>query len=56
MGPAMLQLFGKLYIVFQRIFIALGVGNVAGIADGGLSDLILIEHLFQGHLHARQPV
>ena len=56
MGAAVLQFFGELHIIFQRIFIALGICDIAGIANGGLGDFVLIEHFFQRNLHAGQPV
>ena len=55
-GAPVLQLLGQLHIVIQGIFVPLGVQDVAGVADGGLADLILIQHLVHGDFHAGQPV
>ena len=56
MGATVLQLLGKVHIVFQGVLILGGVQNVAGIAHGGLQQLILVQHLVHGHLHAGDPV
>ena len=56
MSAAMLQLLGHLHIVVQRVFVSLGIQNVAGVADGSLTDLALIEHLVHGDFHAGDPV
>ena len=56
MGAPLLQLLGHVHIVFEGIFIPLGVQNVAGVADGGLAELALLEDLVHGHLHAGEPV
>ena len=56
MGTPVLQFLRQLHIVVQRIFIPLGVQDVAGIADGGLANFILVQHLVHGDFHAGEPV
>ena len=56
MGATVLQLLGKVHIVFQSVLILAGIQNVAGVAHGGLQQLILVQHLVHGHLHAGDPV
>ena len=55
-GATALQLLGQIDVVVQRIFVPGGIQNIAGIADGSLTDLILLEDLLHGDLHAGQPV
>ena len=56
MGAPLLQLLGHVHVVFEGIFIPLGVENVTGVAQGGLAQLALLEHLVYGYLHAGNPV
>ena len=56
MGAPASQLLGHVHVVFEGIFIPLGVENVAGVAQGGLAQLALLEHLVHGYLHAGNPV
>ncbi len=45
------------HVVFEGIFISrLGSRTVTGVAQGGLAQLALLEHLVYGYLHAGNPV
>jgi len=56
MGPHLLKLFGHVQVIFQRILVPLGIGDVAGVADGGFADFAGPAYRFHGHLHAGGPV
>lgn len=51
-----LQFFRHLDVVVEGIFVAGIVHDVAGVADAGFADLVLIEGLIDGDLHAFDPV
>ena len=55
-GAPLLQLLGKIHVVFQGVLVSGLVQNVAGVAHGGLQQLVLAEDFLHGHLHARHPV
>ena len=55
-GADVLQLLGQLYIVVQGIAGTGLVHNVAGVADGCLAELILLQDLIHGDGHAGHPV
>ena len=56
MGAPLLQLLGEVDIIFQGVLVLGLVQNIAGVAHGGLQQLVLAEDLLHGHLHARDPV
>ena len=56
MGAAVLQLLGHIHIVFQGVFVIVGIQNIAGVADCSLQDLVLVEDFIHGDLHAFDPV
>lgn len=56
MRTALFDFLRQIYVVAQRIFVALGIEDVAGVADRGLAQLSLVQHLVHGDLHAGQPV
>ena len=56
MRAALFDLLGEVHIVVQRILVPPGVEDVARIADRGLAQLALIQHLVHRDLHAGQPV
>ena len=41
-GAPLFQLLGKVHVVLQGVLIPLGVGDVAGVAHGGLAELALL--------------
>ena len=51
-----LQLLGHADVVVERILVALGVEDVAGVADGGFADGVGLAHGLHGRLHVGQPV
>ena len=53
---AALQLLGEVDVVLERVFVALGVEDVARVADRGFEQLAGLEHGLHGRLHARYPV
>ena len=53
---ALLELLGEVDVILQRVFVLRGIENIAGIAHGGLEQLVLLEHLVHGDLHAGDPV
>ena len=55
-GTAVLQFFGHIHVVFQRVFIIIGIQDVACVADSCLQDLVLVQDLIHGDLHAVDPV
>ena len=56
MRAALFDLLGEVHIVVQRILVPLGIEDVACIADRGLAQLALVQHLVHGDLHAGQPI
>ena len=56
MGAAVLQLLGHIHIVFQGVFVIVGIQDIAGVADRSLQDLVLVEDFIHGDLHAFDPV
>ena len=54
--PPLFQLLGHIDIILQGVLVPFRVQNVAGVADGGLADLVLLEDLVHGHFHAGDPV
>ena len=55
--PGIFELLGQLQIVVERVLAALGVQNVAGIADAGLGEAVgLVAHEADAGLHAFKPV
>ena len=56
MGTAALQFFCHLYVVLEGVFIVLGIEDIAGVADGRLKDLILLQDFVHGDGHALDPV
>ena len=56
MSAPLFQLLGEVDIIFQGVLVLRLVQNIAGVAHGGLQQLVLAEHLLHGHLHARHPV
>ena len=56
MGASFLQLFGHVNIIIKGIFIPLGIHNIAGIANGGFTDLTLLQNLIHGYFHTGDPV
>ena len=55
-GAPLFQLLGEVDIIFKGVLVLCLVQNVAGVAHGGLQQLVLAEHLLHGHLHTRHPV
>ena len=55
-GTTVSQLLCHLHIVVQGVLVPLGVADVAGIADGGLHQLVALGGLVHGNLHAGNPV
>ena len=55
-GAAALQLFGHLHIIFEGVLVVFGIEDVAGVADGRLEDLVLVEDFVHGDGHALYPV
>ena len=53
---APLELLGEVDVVLERVAVALGVEDIAGVADGGLEYLARPEHGLHGRLHAGYPV
>ncbi len=51
-----LQLLRQADVILERVLIALRIENVAGIADGGLANLVALPHRVHGHAHVGQPV
>ena len=52
-----LHFLGFFYIVFQRILIPAGIGNVAGVADGSFANrLAVVAHRLHRHCHVRQVI
>ena len=51
-----LQLLRHAHVVLQRVLVALGIEDVAGVADGGFADRVRLAHGLHGGLHVGQPV
>ena len=56
MGTGGLQLFAHRDIVFQVILGAVGVKDIAGIANRAFADLAVINHSVHRHAHVFNPV
>src|SRR5882762_2697481 len=51
MRPELFQLLGHGDVIFERIFWAARVENVAGVANGRFADRASFEHSINGHAH-----
>src|SRR6267154_428043 len=51
MRPEIFELLGHGDVIFERIFWAARVENVAGVANGGFADRASFEHSINGHAH-----
>ena len=52
-----LQLLGLIEVILEGVFCAVGVGDVAGIADGGFTDgLAMFAGCFHGDLHVGKVI
>ena len=54
--PARLQLLGEVDVVVERIFRAVGVEDVAGVADRAFGELAGFDHRVDGDAHVLDPV
>ena len=55
-GAHFLELFGHPDVVSEGVFVALGVEDVAGVADGGFADAAGAADGLHGDLHVGEPV
>ena len=56
MRAALLELLGEVDVILQRVLVLRGIEDVAGVAHGGLEQLVLLENLVHSDLHAGDPV